>query len=206
MTIEWHQLLLYMAAYTVMVVSPGPFMAAIMARSAAYGFGAGASMALGGWFAEKIWIIAAISGLAVIANTYADVLTVLKWVGAGWLIWLGANLIFGSKGVLAADAPVRREPFWRGIVTGFAINIGNPKAALFFMVLFPGFFDMAVVTWIDALVIIAVSMPIGAASDLGYAWAADRAKRLLANRRTVRRIDQATGGVLAGAGVAIAAA
>ena len=205
MTIEWHQLLLYMAAYTVMVVSPGPFMAAIVARSAAFGFATGASLALGGWLAEKIWIFCAIFGLAVIANQYADLLLILKLVGAGWLIYLGLKLIFGSTGMIDAEVAPRNEPFWRGMATGFLINIGNPKAALFFIVLFPGFFDMTRVGWIDALVIVAVSMPIGAASDLGYAWLADRARRLLKNRRTAQRIDRATGGVLAGAGVAIAA-
>lgn len=205
MTIEWHQLVLYALAYTVMVVSPGPFMAAIVARSAAYGFGAGASMALGGWIAEKIWILAAIFGLALIASQYADILIVLKLIGAAWLIWLGAKLIFGRSGLIGGNVEVQREPFWRGVATGFLINIGNPKAALFFMVLFPGFFDMTRVGWVDAAVIILVSMPIGAASDLGYAWLADRARRMLKNARMARRIDQATGGVLTGAGVAIAA-
>ncbi|MEM9061666.1 MAG: LysE family translocator [Pseudomonadota bacterium] len=204
MTIEWYQLLLYAMAYTVMVVSPGPFMAAIVARSAAFGFPAGASMALGGWLAEKIWILCAIFGLAVIAAQFDSLLVVLKLIGAAWLIWLGLKLIFGSTGMIAAEVETRREPFWRGVATGFLINIGNPKAALFFMVLFPGFFDMTRIGWIDAVVIIAVSMPIGAASDLGYAWLADRARRMLKNQRTAKRIDQATGGVLAGAGVAIA--
>lgn len=205
MTIEWHQLFLYALAYTVMVISPGPFMAAIVARSAAYGFSAGASMALGGWLAEKIWILSAIFGLAVIASQFADILIVLKLIGAAWLIWLGVKLIFGRAGMIGGEIEVKREPFWRGVATGFLINIGNPKAALFFMVLFPGFFDMTRVGWIDAAVIILISMPIGAASDLGYAWLADRARRMLKNGRIARRIDQATGGVLTGAGVAIAA-
>ena len=54
MTIEWHQLALYALAYAVMVVSPGPFVAAIAARSAAFGFKSGVSMAIGAWLAEKI--------------------------------------------------------------------------------------------------------------------------------------------------------
>jgi threonine/homoserine/homoserine lactone efflux protein len=72
------------------------------------------------------------------------------------------------------------------------------------MALFPGFFDVAAMTWVDAVLIIAVSAPIGLGSDLAYAWLADRARHMLTNHRTARRIDQATGGVLAGAGVAIA--
>ncbi|MFK7942828.1 MAG: LysE family translocator [Paracoccaceae bacterium] len=205
MTIEWHQLALYALAYAVMVVSPGPFVAAIAARSAAFGFQAGISMAFGAWVAEKIWILAAIFGLALIAAHYGAILIVLKFVGAGWLIWLGYKLLSGRAGVMTPNGLVKPEPFWRGVLTGFLINIGNPKAALFFMALFPGFFDIAAMGWLDALVILAVSTPIGLGSDLTYAWGAAKARALLSNSRTARRIDQATGGVLAGAGVAIAA-
>ena len=74
------------------------------------------------------------------------------------------------------------------------------------MALFPGFFDVAAMTWVDALAIITVSAPIGLGSDFMYAWLADRARRMLKGGTAARRIDQATGGVLTGAGVAIAAA
>lgn len=207
MTVEWHQLALYAAAYWVMVVTPGPMVAAIAARAAAFGTRSAASLAIGAWVAEKVWVVVAIFGLAVIADYYADVLTVLRYAGAAWLIWLGARLIAGRNGMIRADGKlVRREPFWQGVATGALINLGNPKAALFFMALFPGFFDVAHMTWVDAVVIIAVSAPIGLGSDFTYAWLADRARVLLGNGPAARRVDRATGGVLAGAGVAIAAA
>lgn len=204
MTIEWHQLALYAFAYWIMVISPGPFVAAIAARSAAFGFKAGISMAIGAWVAEKIWVIAAIFGLALIAQHYASILTVLKFAGAALLIWMGVRLIIGRTGVMTPGALVTREPFWKGFSTGLMINLGNPKAALFFMALFPGFFDVSQMTWVDAVLIIAVSAPIGLGSDMAYAWAASKARAMLSNTRTARRVDQATGGVLSGAGVAIA--
>lgn len=204
MTIEWHQLALYALAYFVMVVSPGPFVAAIAARSAAFGFKAGISMALGAWLAEKIWTLAAIFGLALIAQHYADILTVLKFAGAIWLVWIGGKLLLGRSGVIRAEVEARPDPFWKGFATGAMINLGNPKAALFFMAMFPGFFDVSIMTWVDAAVIIAVSAPIGLGSDLTYAWLAARARDLLADGPMARRVDVATGGVLVGAGVAIA--
>ena len=205
MTIEWHQLALYILAYTVMVVSPGPFVAAIAARSAAFGFKSGISMAIGALLAEKVWIIAAIFGLALIAQHYSSILIVLKFAGAAWLIWLGAKLVLGRSGIITGSVEAKPEPFWRGVTTGAMINLGNPKAALFFMALFPGFFDVAIMTWIDAVVIIIASAPVGLGSDLTYAWLAARARALLANGPVARRVDLATGGVLVGAGVAIAA-
>lgn len=204
MTVEWHQLALYTMAYFVMVVSPGPFVAAIAARSAAFGFRSGVSMALGGFVAEKVWILAAIFGLALIAQHYDSLLQILKFVGAAWLIWLGWKLIVGRSQAISSEIETRPEVFWQGFLTGVMINLGNPKAALFFMALFPGFFDVAAMTWIDAVAIILVSGFIGLGSDLSYAWLASKARSVLAGGTIAKRIDQATGGVLAGAGVTIA--
>ena len=67
MTIEWHQLAFYALAYFVTVVTPGPFIAAIAARSAAYGFRSAFSLALGAAIGDKIWILSAIFGLALVA-------------------------------------------------------------------------------------------------------------------------------------------
>ena len=205
MSIEWHQLAFYALAYAMMVAAPGPFAAALAARSAAFGFRSGVSLAIGTWFGEKVWMLAAIFGLGVIAASYADLLVILKYAGAAWLIWLGLQLIFGKSAVITAEGPIREEPFWRGVMTGAAINLGNPKDALFFMVLFPGFFSIEALNWVDAVVIILVSTPIGLGLDLMYAGLGTKARTLLGGSRLARRVDQTTGGVLAGAGVAIAA-
>ena len=73
------------------------------------------------------------------------------------------------------------------------------------MALFPGFFDVARLTALDGLAIMAMAMPIGAASDMTYAWAAARARGFLKDARALRRVGRASGGVLCGAGAAIAA-
>ena len=205
MTIEWHELALYALAYAMMVAAPGPFAAAIAARSAAFGFRSGLALAVGTWFGEKVWMLAAIFGLGVIAATYGPLLVILKYIGAAWLIWLGLKLLFGSSGVITAEVKAVDEPFSRGVLTGAFINLGNPKDALFFMVLFPSFFGTDALSWIDAVVIIAVSTPIGLGLDLMYAVLGARARSLLGGTSLARKIDRGSGGVLAGAGVAIAA-
>ena len=206
MTIEWHELALYALAYATMVAAPGPFAAAIAARSAAFGFRSGLALAVGTWFGEKVWMLAAIFGLGVIAATYGELLVVLKFIGAAWLIWMGLKLVFGKSGVITAEVKTVDEPFMRGVLTGAFINLGNPKDALFFMVLFPSFFGAGALGWIDALVIIAVSTPIGLGIDLMYAVLGSKARAVLGGTRLGARVDKATGGVLAGAGVAIAVA
>ncbi|MEM8789994.1 MAG: LysE family translocator [Pseudomonadota bacterium] len=206
MTVTLTELALFAVAMFVLVASPGPFVAALAARTAALGPRSGAAMALGASLTEGIWIAAALLGLGAIAAAHGWALVVLKYVGAAWLIWIGLRLLTARHSLVqSGDAPLVQEPLWRAFTTGALLNLGNPKAALFYMAVFPGFFDMTALTVVDGIVILAVAMPIGLGSDLSYVWAAGRARRLLARGKSARRVDQASGGILTGAGVAIAA-
>lgn len=204
-SIELHQLALFALAFAMMVASPGPFVAAIAARSMASGFPAGAALATGGALGDTVYVVLAALGLAVVAETHGWALDVLRYVGAAWLIWLGWKLIVKPVAPIeAVDLPPASKP-WKAFLIGGLLNLGNPKAALFYMAIFPGFFDMAALTWVDVLAILAVTLPIGLGSDLAYAFGAAKARGMLKNTKTIRRVNRATGGVMAGAGAAIAA-
>ena len=204
MTVTLAQLSLFAAAVLVMVASPGPFVAAVAARSAALGLHPAAAMILGGSAAEAVWIAAAVLGLGVIAATHAGALVVLKYLGAAWLMWIGYRLLTQRHSLAAPEGRKPREGLARAALSGALLNLGNPKAALFYMALFPGFFDVAHLTAWDCLAILATALPIGAGSDMLYALAANRARRLFTDSRAARRIDKVSGGVLCGAGAAIA--
>lgn len=206
MSIELHQLALFAVAFAVMVASPGPFVAAITARSVAFGFRSGFAMSLGACIAECVYVLLAVFGLAALAATHGWALEILRWFGAAWLCWIGWTLVTSRASIVKPEGGVPvsdslRRAFWVGAL----INLGNPKAALFYMAIFPGFFDMTALGWWDALAILAVTLPIGLASDTGYAFAAAKARSMLKNEKTVQRVNRATGGVMLGAGAAIAA-
>jgi len=203
MSIEPSQLALFLLAFFVMVISPGPFVAAISARAAAYGFRSGFAMAAGASCAEVIFVGLAIFGLAALAEANGWALEILKYVGAAWLIWLGWGLISGRAEAFSEGAPPSPGPAWRSFLNGLLINLGNPKPALFYAAIFPGFFDMSQINWIDGLVIIALTLPIGLACDMAYAGAASRVRHLLRSPRALTRLNRGTGGVLVGAGVVI---
>ena len=205
MSIEPHQLALFLVAFFVMVATPGPFVAAIAARSAAHGFRSGFAMAAGASSAEIVYVSLAIAGLAALAEAHGWALEILKYIGAAWLAWIGWGLLTGRAETFAGGEAPPPGPAWRAFLSGLLINLGNPKAALFYAAIFPGFFDMARIGWLDALVIVAFTLPIGLASDLAYAGAASRARTLLRSPRALARMNRATGGVMVGAGATIAA-
>lgn len=206
MSISPEQLVLFAAAFAVMVASPGPFVAAIAARSAAFGFRSGAMMALGASLADSLYVVLAVLGLAAVAASHAWALEILRYVGAAWLVWIGWTLLTGRASVVQPEGGVPvRAGGWRAFTVGALLNLGNPKAALFYMAIFPGFFDMGALGPWDAVAILCVTLPIGFGSDCAYAFAADRARGLLRDARSVQRVNRATGGVMLGAGAAIAA-
>lgn len=206
MSIELHQLALFALAFSVMVVSPGPFVAAIAARAAAFGFRNGFMMALGACLAECIYVVLAVFGLAALAATHGWALEILRYCGAAWLIWLGWSLLSSRASIVRAEGgPPVNDSAARAFWVGALINLGNPKAALFYMAIFPGFFDMTALNIWDAVAILAVTLPIGMFFDCSYAYAGAKARLLLKNEKAIQRVNRATGGVMAGAGVAIAA-
>jgi len=206
MTVTLHQLGLFALAFSVAIASPGPLVAAIVARSMAFGFPSGAAMAFGAVIGDVTFALTAMFGLAALALWFDTAIVALKYVGAAWLIWLGMALLRAPAQALPAPgAPPRRDSLRRAFLSAAAIGLGNPKAALFYLAVFPGFFDVTRLGAADALAILTVILPILIGGNLAWAAFGARAGRLLTSARRLRAVNRVSGGVLAGAGVAIAA-
>jgi threonine/homoserine/homoserine lactone efflux protein len=206
MTITWLQMLLYAGGLVVLVATPGPVVVALVARSVSAGFRSSLALSAGVIVGDLVYPLFAIFGLAVIAEVWADFLTMLRYAGAGILIWMGWRLITGrAEGVDPTARKVRRRGVWESFLAGLLVNLGNPKSIIFFMGLLPGFFDVADLTTPDVVVIVAMSGLVPFLGNLVWAGLAARAGRLLSSATAVRRVNIGAGGVLAGVGVAIAA-
>lgn len=205
MTVTALELILFAAAFSVAVASPGPFVAALAARSMAYGFRSGATMAVGAVAGDFLFATLAMLGLAALSLWMDWTLVILKYVGAAWLIWMGISLIRRRVTMPEPGAPPPQDNLWHAFWSAVVLGIGNPKAALFYVAIFPGFFDIGALTVLDGIAILAVIAPVLIGGNLIWAAAAARAGRLLKSARAVRRMNVASGGILGGAGLAIAA-
>jgi threonine/homoserine/homoserine lactone efflux protein len=94
-------------------------------------------------FAVLIWLVMA--GVGAILATSATALTVIKWVGAMYLAWIGIASLRRAWGApLASEAPMALETrggVWRVVINEFIVAISNPKAMLLFAALLPQFID-----------------------------------------------------------------
>ena len=131
--------LLFLGAAVVLLLTPGPAVLYITARSIDQGRRAGLVSVLGIGVGTVVWVLAATVGISAVLVRSALAFQTLRYAGAAYLIFLGI-MKFRSAGSSAAIAPPKEslgEIFRKGI----AVSLLNPKSALFFFAFFPQFID-----------------------------------------------------------------
>ena len=207
MTITIMEILLYALALAVLVFTPGPVVVATIAKTLASGWRTAMPLAAGVSIVDVLWPLLAILGLSALVQANAELLQWMRYIGGAILIWMGWRLIVGSKEVLETDPDpsLMRRNAWQGFLAGVLVNLGNPKSIVFFIGILPNLFDITALSGMDIAVILAMSAFVPFLGNVVWALAAHRARQLLTSAKAVRRVNQASGGALAGAGAVIAA-
>jgi len=138
----------------------------------------------------------------------ATAFTVVKVLGAAYLIWLGFQQwrapVQASGGSHAQSAGVPGLPSLRQRVTlGFFTNVTNPKGIVFMVAVLPQFIDPNRPLWLQLLILLATSIGVDLVVMHGYAFLASRAQRWLATARARRAQNRVFGGVLMAMGASL---
>jgi threonine/homoserine/homoserine lactone efflux protein len=198
-----YSLLLFAAVYFAAVATPGPGVAALVARVLGQGLKGVAPFIAGYFVGDLIWLSLAATGLTVIAKTFAGLFVVIKLAGAAYLLYLAWMMATAPAVVGASPSPASRG--WRAFLSSLSLTLGNPKVMVFFVSIMPLVVDVRTLT-LPALVELAVVSAVVIFSTLAaYALAANRARAFLSSTRAVRFIHRAAGGLMAGVAVAVAA-
>ena len=131
---------LFLSAAIAINITPGPDMIYILSRTIAQGRKIGIASSFGVCSGALVHIFAAAFGLSAILATSAMAFSVIKYVGAAYLVYLGIQAL-RSKGV-SFEIPVEKQvqsTFWTAFRQGALIDILNPKVAIFFMAFLPQF-------------------------------------------------------------------
>jgi threonine/homoserine/homoserine lactone efflux protein len=198
-------LLVFTGALFVAAASPGPGIAAIVARVLGRGMQGAIAFTAGVALGDVVWLTVAILGLAVVAQTFQAVFLVIKYAGAAYLLYLAWKLWtapVAAQDVVPDTSDVKRV---RLFFAGLAVTLGNPKVMVFYLALLPNIIDLAAVTmvgWLElSLVVLAVlGIVFGA-----YVVLAARTRRLFTSPRAMRMVNRGSGVVMASAAAAIAA-
>ena len=194
-----------MGAALALLLVPGPAVLYITARSASQGRMAGLVSVLAIETANFIQAAAAALGLSAILLSSALAFDVVKYLGAAYLIYLGIRKLMATDSTVEDDA-VKQESLSRIYWQGFAVNILNPKTALFFFAFLPQFVDPAKGNVIGQnLFLGAVFVGMAIITDSMYALVTSSiASKLTSNRRFQKGGQYFAGLVYVGLGITTA--
>jgi threonine/homoserine/homoserine lactone efflux protein len=135
-----HDFWLFVASGLLLNVTPGPDTAYIVGRGLQFGWRGGAAAALGVGSGCLVHVAAAAAGLSALLMASTLAFSVLKWIGAAYLIWLGLRMLLSKPSDFTATAGAAPalslgSVFRQGMLT----NVLNPKVALFFLAFLPQF-------------------------------------------------------------------
>jgi RhtB (resistance to homoserine/threonine) family protein len=196
---DFQHLLLFIAAGWLLNLTPGPDVLYIVTNSLRSGARAGIVAGLGITAGCFVHIFAAAVGVGALLATSAMAFTVLKWIGAAYLLWIGAKILFSKAPQattdLVAAAAAQPERRLKAIfMGGFWTNVLNPKVAIFFLAFVPQFIAPGADNKALAFVLLGVlfnlnAIPVNSGWALAAAWMAKRD----AVQRGMHWLDRAAG-------------
>jgi homoserine/homoserine lactone efflux protein len=207
---DFHVWLAFFAASWVIAISPGSGAVLSMSHGLTYGVRQTSATIVGLQMGLAVILLVAGVGVGALLLASATAFTVVKVLGAAYLIWLGvqqwrAPVMATTAGASSGDAvgesglpSVRRR-----ITLGFFTNVTNPKGIVFMVAVLPQFIDPARPLWFQLLVLLVTSVGVDLVVMHGYAFLASRAQRWLATVRARRAQNRVFGGVLLAMGASL---
>lgn len=187
-------LAVFAAASLALAVVPGPAVLYIVAQSVQGGRQAGVVSAFGVSTGGMFHVLAAVVGLSAVLAASAEAFTVVKLLGAAYLVYLGIRTLRSRDDRIAGqDAqPTLSSTYRRGVI----VNILNPKTALFFLAFLPQFVDPDGSTRGQLAVLGLLFVAIALATDLLWALVAGTAGAVLRRSRTFLRVQRYVSGTI----------
>ena len=195
--------LLYLAAWTLVALSPGPAVMYVMSQAARLG-GRGVVAATSGIVSGHFVCFAAVAlGLAAVLARFSGAMTVIRVIGALYLMYLGVKMLLARpRGDAAVAVAGGASPAVRGVVLqGLAVQVTNPKNLLFVLAFLPQFISPDYPLLLQLAIMLTVCVVVDGAVLLAYGYLAVRGSRALKGSRLITWIERTFGAVLIGFGI-----
>jgi len=205
------QLLLFIAAGLLLNLTPGPDVLYIVSNALRSGAKAGIAAAFGITAGVFVHIFAAALGVGALLAASATAFTVLKWIGAAYLVYVGIRLLLAKAPAAMNLGAASPDPIGAGglksiFFRGFGTNALNPKVALFFLAFVPQFIGPGVENKTAAFLLLGLlfnfnSLWVNIGWGLAAAWLASRVGAV---KRSMFWLDKAAGVMFLGFGLKLA--
>ena len=191
----------FTAASAVLLIIPGPTVLLVVSYALGQGWRTVLPMTVGVALGDFTAMTLSMLGLGALLATSATLFTILKWVGAAYLVYLGIRL-WRAGGTL--DAAPRTDAVSAAKMLGHAwlVTALNPKSITFFVAFLPAFLDPEADFLTQMVVFETTFLVLAFANAFGYALVAARARGFVANPHAIGVVNKVGGGLLIGAGAA----
>lgn len=200
----FHLWLSFVVASTALVIIPGPTVLLVLG----YALGQGRRVALatvaGVALGDLVAMTASLAGLGAVILASATLFTLVKWLGAAYLVWLGVRL-WRSAGNAALEPPAGMQEGRQVFRHAALVTALNPKSIAFFIAFVPQFIRPEAALMPQFSILIATFVAVGALNALAYALLADRLRRGIGRPAVLRGLARIGGGALIAMGAATAA-
>lgn len=197
-------LMAYGLALLLAVATPGPAMFAVVTTGVSRGTFSALIVGLGVALSDVVLVGIALAGLVAIAQSSSWFFTVIKYAGAGYLVFLGYRM-WRAGNRFETEATVQPVSAARQFGLGAAIAFGNPKAILFHASLMPLIIDVSTLGALDIAIIMTIVFGANSLTMGTYAVLAGTSSRWFRSAAAMRVLNRTAGGAMIGTGVFVAA-
>lgn len=195
--------LTFLIAIFIFGITPGPGVFAILSRALISGASACFFLALGMIISDITYLVLACYGLAALAEHWSEAFTIVRIVGAAYLIYLGVKMWRASRQQSHGGIPLK-EKSGSSFLQGFIISASNPKVILFYIALLPTFMDLTALSRGDIVLAVFLTLIGLMAGLMMIAVGASTARRCIQSPGGQKALNRTSGGIMIGAGTYLA--
>lgn len=192
----------FATATMILLVIPGPTILLVVSYALGQGWRAAVPLAIGVALGDFTAMTLSLFGIGALLQTSATLFTVLKWLGAAYLIYLGYKL-FRAGGSMDVKPVADSKSSLKMLGHAWLVTALNPKSITFFVAFVPQFVDQSQDFAPQATIMVTTFVILAFANAFGYAFVASRARSTFANPKAIKLFNRAGGTLLMGAGVAV---
>lgn len=197
-------LIIFCTALFLAAASPGPGLAAIVARVLGRGVQGALVFTVGVAVGDVVWLSLAICGLAVLAQTFQLVFLVVKWIGVVYLLFLAWKMWTAPVAAQDVAAIERQESQLTLFLAGLAVTMGNPKVMVFYLALLPTILDLSRISILGYLELVVVTLAVLTLVFGAYIGLAARARLMFTSAKAIRVANRSSATAMTGAAVWVA--
>lgn len=202
---SWESYLVFIITTGVICLTPGPAALMVVAQGIANGWRRSYWAIAGIAFGNALYFALSATGVAALIVASSTLFSVIKWVGVGYLLYLGMSAFMSRSSAMTITQDPKQavqgvRAFWQAAV----VELSNPKALLYFVALLLQFVDPARPLGMQMLIFGTSCIVLDLGTYSLYAWLGSKSRRFTANASFIKTSNRTSGGLLMIAGILMA--